>query len=194
MDQNLPQESPEIVPGAARDAKRMLLVLAVILVAWCVFLYVFGPRKESVGGTTRADFSLRLKTLDGHPVDFAGQRGRTIFLNLWATWCGPCRAEMPSIARLAADPRMKDVVFYIASVEDDPNGIRQYANRVDLKLPFVIVDGAIPSAYATEGIPATFVIAPDGRIGIAEIGSAKWDDPAVIDRIASLGKAGSVTP
>jgi thiol-disulfide isomerase/thioredoxin len=184
---------PQVVPGAAGDAKRLLIVLAVILAGWCIFLYSFAPRKESVTGTTRADFGLRLKTLDGQPIDLATQRGRTIFLNFWATWCGPCRMEMPSIARLAANPKMKDVVFYVASIEDDAPGVRRYAERENLKLPFVIVDGSIPSAYKTNAIPATYVIAPDGRIAIAEIGAAEWDDPATVERIAALKKSDSST-
>jgi thiol-disulfide isomerase/thioredoxin len=188
------QNPPNTAPQPAGDAKRMLVVLAVILVGWCIFLYAFGPRKAGVPGTNRADFGLRLKTLDGKPIDFAAQRGHTIFLNFWATWCGPCRMEMPSIARLAANPRMKDVVFYIASTEDDPDGIRRYAERENLKLPFVIVDGSIPEAYKTGGIPVTFVIAPDGRIAIAELGAAQWDTPPVIDRIEAVAKGDSVKP
>jgi thiol-disulfide isomerase/thioredoxin len=164
----------------------LFLGLAVLVLAWFVFLLTYGPKQSAT--REGADFGLRLKDLDGKAVDFASYRGRPIFLNFWATWCGPCRNEMPSIARLAADPRVKDVVFLCASVEDNPDEIRGYARREKLDLPFLIAKMPLPKAFQTEGIPATFVISRDGKIAIAEVGSMEWDEPATVNRIATLAK------
>ena len=165
----------------------LLLVVGSLVLAWCAYLYFFGPRAENKARGA-ADYGLKLKDLDGKPIDFARYRGRVVFLNLWATWCPPCRAEMPSIARLVANPRVKDVVFLCASVEDDPGGIRAYARQAKLSLPLVIADGPVPSVYQTEGIPATFVIGRDGRIAMAEVGSAEWDAPDVVSKLEALTK------
>jgi len=79
---------------------------------------------SSTGG--RADYSWPVTDLDGRPVDLGRYRGKAVFLNVWATWCGPCVAEMPSIARLAADPRLKDVAFVGISVDDDAAPVRRF--------------------------------------------------------------------
>jgi thiol-disulfide isomerase/thioredoxin len=163
-----------------------LLFVAVLVFAWVGYLYFFGPRDTRTHG--QADYGLKLKDLNGAPIDFAGYRGRVIFLNFWATWCGPCREEMPSIARLAANPRLKDVVFLCASVEDNPEAIREYARKAELTLPFAIVADRPPAVFQTDGIPATFVIARDGRIAIAEVGSMQWDTPSLIEKIEGLTK------
>jgi thiol-disulfide isomerase/thioredoxin len=182
------EPEPESVnpESAPRGARLWLLVLGLLVLAWFAFLFTYGPKQAAT--REGADFSLRLKDLDGKAVDFASYRGRPIFLNFWATWCGPCRNEMPSIARLAANPRVKDIVFLCASVEDNPDEIRSYARREKLDLPFVIAKTPLPKVFETEGIPATFVISRDGKIAIAEVGSMEWDEPATVNRIAALVK------
>jgi thiol-disulfide isomerase/thioredoxin len=178
---------PQPAETSARKGppSHLLLIVGGLILAWCAYLYFLGPGTP----TTQADYGLKLKDLDGKPIDFAQYRGRVVFLNFWATWCPPCRAEMPSIARLAADPRVKDVVFLLASTEDDPEGIRSYAKQAGLSLPFAIADGPPPGVFATDGIPATFVIARDGRIAISEVGSAEWDAPGVVAKLETLTKS-----
>ncbi len=67
-----------------------------------------------------ADYDWSLMDLDGQPVSFAKFKGKTVFLNIWATWCGPCVGEMPSIAKLARNPRLQDknIEFVCVSTDD----------------------------------------------------------------------------
>src|SRR4051812_10526837 len=84
--------------------------------AWCLYLFLFGPKAplnvpslEGTGLSRPADYSWTLLDLEGRPVEFSRYRGKTVFLNIWATWCPPCVAELPAIARLAGSPGLDQV-------------------------------------------------------------------------------------
>jgi thiol-disulfide isomerase/thioredoxin len=144
------------------------------------------PRFDASQTGSRADFSWPVADLDGKPVDLGRYRGKAVFLNVWATWCGPCVAEMPSIARLSADPRLKDVAFVGVSVDDDDEPVRRFVKEHSLRFTILRATGPAPAAFATEGIPATFLIAPDGRIAARHVGSARWDSPEIVGLLARL--------
>jgi thiol-disulfide isomerase/thioredoxin len=178
-----------------RSIAPYLLVLAALAVAWLAFLRFFGPKGpapdlappalRAPNGTFEADFRWSLVDLDGRPVDFAQLRGKPVFLNLWATWCGPCVEELPSIDRLATNPRLKEVAFLAVSTEPLET-IRAFARQKRLAVPVYQSPGDPPPIFQTDGIPATFLIARDGRIAAAQIGSTQWDDPSVVEFLEKL--------
>jgi thiol-disulfide isomerase/thioredoxin len=182
--------------GQHETRKWFALGLAAVL-AWVAFLAILGPGERGAGpepptlvGTGlvgAADFGWTLLDLDGAPVDFARFRGRPILLNLWATWCGPCLVEMPSLARLASDPRIKakDIAVVCASVDRSPEALREFVKGKPWGMT-VLRATSVPPVFQTEGIPATFLIAPDGRIVASEVGSARWDDPSVVAFLEKL--------
>lgn len=177
------------------------IVFFALVAAWCAYLIFFGPfrggglappdLKTPVAGQS-ASFDWALKDLDGKPVDFASYRGKAIFLNLWATWCPPCVAELPSIANLARNARLKDVAF-VCVTDEDAKTVRRFLEQKQLSLPVLLADDPPPSVYHTEGIPATFMIDPGGQIVLAEVGSAQWDAPAVVDRLEKLAQGAKTT-
>ncbi|WP_435018704.1 redoxin family protein [Tundrisphaera sp. TA3] len=165
-----------------------------LALAWAGYLAVFGPSggegglepPRLGGGSATAgpvDVAWTLSDLDGKPVEFASFRGRPILLNLWATWCPPCVAEMPSIAKLAADPRMKDVAVVCVSVDGSRQAPRRYAEGKGWAMTMLHATG-VPDPFLTDGIPATFIIDPSGRVVASEMGAARWDDPSVFDYFA----------
>jgi thiol-disulfide isomerase/thioredoxin len=168
----------------------MAIGLAVVI-ASVVFLATVGrvlkvgelepPSLATLGITRPADFRWTLLDLDGKPVEFSSFQGRPILLNIWATWCGPCLQEMPSIANLAASEDLKGrgIVFLCVSTDDSAEALRQFMKGKDWKMT-VLRATSIPPVFQTEGIPATFLIAPDGRIAAAEMNAAVWDDPSVV--------------
>ncbi|MEO6810506.1 MAG: TlpA disulfide reductase family protein [Isosphaeraceae bacterium] len=170
------------------------IVLSALVIAWCLYLVFFGPQrggklappdlKTPVVGRP-ADFAWTLKDLDGKSVDFASYRGKAVFLNLWATWCPPCVAELPSIANLARNARLKDVAF-VCVTDEDAETVRRFLDQQQLNIPVLLSDGPPPPVFHTEGIPATFMIDPNGQIVLAEVGSAQWDAPSVVDRLEAL--------
>src|SRR4051794_9754607 len=104
-----PQDEPVPPPATAPDVIRLWILLALAFVCVFVAIRVYSPSRNAAGG--KAEYSWKVADLDGKPVDLSKYRGRAVFLNVWATWCPPCRREMPSIVRLASDPKLKDVAF-----------------------------------------------------------------------------------
>jgi len=182
-------------PGSSRIWWILALVFAS---GWCLYLFFFGPRPppqlapvlEGTALSKPADYTWTLYDLEGHSVSLAQYRGKTVFLNLWATWCPPCVAELPSIARLARTPRLDHVAFLCVSVDQDPDSVRRYVQGKDW--PMTVLHATdLPVAFRTgNAIPSTFLIAPDGRIAASYVGGAEWDDPSVVAFIERLTRAG----
>ncbi|WP_422931082.1 TlpA family protein disulfide reductase [Singulisphaera sp. PoT] len=182
-------------PPPARPWK--LIILGSVL-AWVLYLAFFGPkiptggdlsapRLDSPNAIREANFAWKLQDLGGETVELSKFRGKTIFLNIWATWCPPCVAEMPSIANLAGNSRLKDVAFVCVSTDDSAEPVRTFLR--DKHWPMTILRATdMPDVFATEGIPATFIIAPDGRVVSSDVGSAEWDNPSVVDFLEKLTK------
>jgi thiol-disulfide isomerase/thioredoxin len=183
--------------GSSSRTNRLawLIGLGVLVVAWAVYLHYFGlrggggllmtPGLKPPRGDFRADYHWSLVDLEGRSVELEQFRGRPIFLNVWATWCGPCVAELPAIERLATNPRLKDVAFLAVSTEDLET-IRGFAAAKGLKVPFYHAPSGPPEVFDSPAIPATFIIAADGRIAAAQVGSAQWDDPSVVEFLERL--------
>ena len=136
-----------------------------------------------------AAFDWTVLDLDDQPVPFARFKGKPVFLNFWATWCGPCVREMPSIDSLAKDTRLagKSIEFVCVSTDDNSAVVRQFLKGKNFGMTFLRVrDGKVPPVFLTEGIPATFLIDPNGRIAATEIGSADWHTTEVVEFLAKL--------
>lgn len=141
--------------------------------------------KFPAAGPAASDFALGLETADGVPFDAGAVRGKAVFLNYWATWCGPCRAEMPSIQRLYDKSRDLGVVFLLVS-DEKPEKIRTYLQKNSFTMPVYRSTKGRPAALQTEGIPATFILASDGRVSFSHVGAARWDDDSTLAFLRSL--------
>jgi thiol-disulfide isomerase/thioredoxin len=180
--------------------KGLFIALALAL-AWAIFLATSGrvigvgslkaPPLETFPVTSSADFGWILSDLDGNPVKLADFKGRPILLNIWATWCPPCVQELPSMAKLAENPRIKEkgIAILCVSTDDSPADLMNFLKTKNWKMTILRVkDNHIPPAFETQFIPATFLIDPEGRIVTTEVGPAQWDDPSVVDFLVKLAK------
>jgi thiol-disulfide isomerase/thioredoxin len=173
------------------------------VIAWGLYLIFFGPRTTvelspprlaTSAEPKQVDYSLTVHDLNEKPVPFERYRGKVVFLNIWATWCPPCVAELPSIARLAADPRLKEVAFLCVATDESAETVRDFLRDKDWPMT-VLHATSLPNVFTTDGIPATFLIAPDGRIVAMEVGAAAWDDPSAVEHLEKLAKpAAEVKP
>ena len=121
---------------------------------------------------------LIVESSEGGMVHMSDLRGRTVFVNFWATWCPPCIAEMPSIDKLAATlPEEADVVFLMVSLDDNPADARRFMERKGFDLPFHFLRMRDRSTYSVSQIPTTYVISPDGRVVYERTGLARYDTP-----------------
>jgi thiol-disulfide isomerase/thioredoxin len=137
--------------------------------------------------TPRAAPALELADLEGRRHDLKALRGKVVLVNFWATWCEPCREEMPSIQRLRE--RFADKPFAVLMVNlDEPEArVRRYVQEARLDLPVVLDPGKrVTSQWGVRILPATFLIGPDGRLHYRLIGDMDWNSDqavAVIDRL-----------
>jgi len=189
-------ETSHASPAPSTRDRTWPVVVGVFLAFWVVYLLVAGPRAldeiDPDAPGKPAEYNWTLHDLDGRPVKFSAYEGKAVFLNIWATWCPPCVAEMPSIARLAGDSRWqgKNIAFVCAATDDSVETVRKYVS--DKKWPMTIlhVDG-LPGAFLTDGIPATFIISPDGRVVASTEGSREWD---VAEVMKSLEAVAAIPP
>ncbi len=123
---------------------------------------------------SRASYHMTLVDLEGNSVDLADWKSETIFLNFWATWCPPCIAEMPDINSLYVKTG-EEVKFAIISVDEDRQKARDFVARKGFTMPIYFLKSGIPGEYASEAIPTTFVISPEGQIVVRNKGMAKYD-------------------
>lgn len=118
---------------------------------------------------TLDDFEMQ--TLDGKPVDLGPLKGKTIFINVWATWCRPCIQEMPTIEAAMEQLQGKDVVFLFASNEE-VDYIIAFSNRK--QFPFNYVRLMNLEKLAINAIPSTFIFSPSGKKIYREEGFRDW--------------------
>ncbi len=128
-----------------------------------------------------------LTDIDGVRHRLADYRGRVVIINFWATWCPPCREEMPSMQRAWAQLREQGVVMLGIDVGEDEDTIFEFTASYPVDFPLLMDrDSAVVRAWGVRGLPTTFVIDAGGRIRYRAIGGRRWDDAAVLDRIRAL--------
>lgn len=126
------------------------------------------------------DYGFTLKDLEGTPIDFNQFKGKVVFLNLWATWCGPCKAEMPTIQKLYDKVRgNENIAFVMLSIDRDKDKPKVVKYLKDKKFTF---PGYMPSGYLSEqlnvpSIPTTLIISKAGKIISKEVGTTNFDTP-----------------
>lgn len=122
----------------------------------------------SVGAGTPGDLApdFTVPLADGGTFTLSrhlAEDGRPIFLNLWASWCFPCREEMPALS--AAAERHPDVLFLGVAVQDDPVSARSFAEEIGVSYPIAFDEGdVVDETYRPLGLPATYLIDEEGRI------------------------------
>jgi peroxiredoxin len=139
--------------------QRAIRVLAVSVLAACA-----GLSAAAVAPATLApDFTLR--SADGPNLRLLEQRGHVVLVNFWATWCGPCRQEMPHLNRLYEKYRASGFVLLGVNVDDDTRNAVGVASKLGLKFPVLLdTDKKVSQLYDLSAMPATVLIDKDGRV------------------------------
>jgi len=133
------------------------------------------------------DFTL--PDLDGKPHKLSDYRGKVVLVNFWATWCPPCRREMPSMERLSQ--RLKDQPFVILGInqQEDPERVFVFTAQVDPSPNFPILfdpNSKIANAWGVLGLPASFILDQQGRVVYRAMGGREFDHPEIEQAIRKL--------
>jgi thiol-disulfide isomerase/thioredoxin len=121
-----------------------------------------------------------LAGLDGKPVPFESLRGKVVFLNIWATWCPPCIAEMPNIQSLYEKVDSDKISFVMLSVDEGSNDkVQKFIDKKGYTFPVYRPASQIPDEFQSSAIPTTFIISPRGKIMDRHEGMADYDTPEV---------------
>lgn len=126
--------------------------------------------------TTPADFNLKLIDRDGNTMSLEELKGKVIFMNMWATWCPPCVAEMPSIDKLHEEMG-DEVAFVMLSLDQDFEKAKAFDKRKGYNLPIYAQGSKLPAIYQSSAIPTTYVIDADGNLALTHKGMADYSDP-----------------
>ena len=125
-------------------------------------------------GPVISDFDWKLKGINTGDYDFESAKGKVVFVNFWATWCPPCRAEMPSIQKLYNDYGDKiEFVFHTNELESDK--VNAFLEKNNYTLPSFNSYNNQPKEFNVSTIPATFILDKNGMIVIHEVGAVDWN-------------------
>lgn len=140
--------------------------------------------KAWAGGPAPA---LALNDIDGRAHRLSDYRGQVILVNFWATWCEPCREEMPSIQNLKEKLAGKPFAVLAVNLDEPESRIRRYLSQANVDFAVLLdPEGRAAKAWKARILPASFVIGPDGRVRYSVVGEINWSDPQVVSRIAEL--------
>jgi thiol-disulfide isomerase/thioredoxin len=146
---------------------------------------------SSVGNSKISfDYNFTIKDLSGKKIDFKDHQGKVIFLNLWATWCGPCRSEMASIQKLYDRVDNKKIQFVMLSLDRDSQleKVKAYMVNHSFSFPVYMPSGYLSDQLQVTSIPTTFVITKDGIIDLKEVGMKNYNTSKFKGYLEELSK------
>ncbi len=161
----------------------LLILLASLVIAMGV-----SPRAINGMEAEKLAPDFELKDLAGNAVKLSDYKGKVVFLNFWATWCPPCREEIPSIQALGNS--LSGEKFKIIAVSLDRGstaGLRDFTR--DNNISFLVLhdtEGSAAAKYKVVSIPTTFIVDKDGRVVKKYVGSRNWLDPAFTGELRKL--------
>jgi thiol-disulfide isomerase/thioredoxin len=183
----------------ARRFSRPLLAAGLFLAATAIASAQPLPKNFILHETPKPIASIAFEDGQGRRRNLAEFRSKVVLLNIWATWCSPCRREMPSLDRLQGLLGGSD--FEVVALSIDRAGlevVRKFYADIGIRNLAIYIDsaGKAPRELATIGVPATLLIDRDGRELGRLVGPAEWDEPDILQFLKRViaQKTGSVAP
>ncbi|NPA41658.1 MAG: TlpA family protein disulfide reductase [Aquificae bacterium] len=156
-------------------SKNLAYGLGILLVALLLYMALFTNSQQAPPGLGKGkpapDF--KLKTLDGKEVSLSDYRGKVVLINFWATWCPPCREEMPLFESVYR--KYKDKGFEILAISTDASidPVRKFVREFKLSFPILYDDKNVVNLYSVQGLPTSFLIDREGKIVKVRLGKYK---------------------
>jgi len=132
---------------------------------------------------------LALKNLDGELYDLAKSRGKWAFVHFWASWCGPCRKEMPTIQNIATTFKDSNLDIVLINTAEDEDTIFNFMGIVAPDLDTLMdVDGLVTEHWKPRALPETYLVDDKGRLRYMVFGGRPWDQPEYIDFLKRISQ------
>lgn len=161
-------------------ASALLLLIALPAAAQAPVLRGLTP----VPGKPQAP-EIALFDVDGKPAQLSELRGTVVLVNFWATWCPPCRKEIPSLTRLQKLFKPEEFRVLAVNIGEDEETIFSFVPDPGFT---ILLDRKSTSlrAWQVRGLPATFIVDPESRIALKAVGGREFDDPAIVAQLREL--------
>ena len=169
--------------------KAIFVAIVMGMLGWTVYEFVFASKEKApndlieveesneVGihkGELAPDFELT--TLDGETVKLSDYKGKRVMLNFWATWCPPCRAEMPDMQKFQENKDVQVLAVNLTETESDPNNVQKFVDELNLTLTTPMdTESAVSNEYNVVAYPTTYMIDSNGRIQFIMMGAMNYD-------------------
>jgi len=177
------------------SARALVWILVCLLGLGVSAVWLFRNRGEPPSSSNSADYFDRLaiekpskvipapdfalKDISGKSISLKSLKGRVIFLNFWATWCVPCRQEMPAMERLHREFKGKGLVILAVNFRETEEEIRPFMNELGLTFTVLLDrDGRVSEEYGAWSLPLSYIISRNGGFVGKAIGSREWDSSA----------------
>ena len=184
-----------VVPRWLKEAFVAFAIVSVLAVGISKGVQHFGAVSDRARSAVEADemdgkpaFSFKLPARGGGEIDLSSLRGKTVLVNFWATWCPPCREEMPSLSRLAQsfDPQSFEVVT--VSVDDGWEPVEKFLAAPRTPYRVALDEGAkVSRTYGTTKYPESYLVDRDGKLRLKFVGPRNWTDPNVATLLQEFG-------
>lgn len=161
------------------EAPGIMKKMSLLILVFCLPLFIAacgqGPNRATVGEPAP---NFDTVDLQGNIWSLSKLKGQVVFVNFWATWCAPCREEMPSMQRLNAMMPADKFEMLALFNNDKPAAVEKFVAKLGLTMPILSDESNIIGArYGLTGLPETFIIDKQGIIREKIIGPAEWDSP-----------------
>jgi len=178
---------------------RTLYIIAALIVFLGLGLAVAGMYRAALDTSGESDHvivpagdkaaNFDLETLDGSKISLSELKGKVVFLNVWATWCGPCREEMPSMESLyeKLKNRKDFVMLAVSQDERGKDAVLPYVQKHGYHFTVLLdPENKVGQSYDVSGVPETFIINREGRIVAHHMGAFDWSRPDVKEALDDL--------
>jgi thiol-disulfide isomerase/thioredoxin len=181
------------------EIKKIAARLALPLFACaCLYWLALGSPHAHSGAIPSAQAAEKSKTLiappfslpniNGKMVSLSDYKGKWVFVNFWATWCGPCVMEMPMLAKLHDTMKGQKFEMLAINMEDiEPDQVKKFTK--DNKLPFTVLldkNSKTGKTYSVDSLPTTYVVTPAGDVYTRAVGMREWDSDEVVKYFKDL--------
>ena len=164
--------------------------LSIVTIALMVFLtntYAYEQLSPLVNTPDAPDFLLR--DMKENIYELEDYQGKPVIVNFWATWCPPCRKEMPSMNRAWKKLKNEGIEMIAINIGEDEESIKAFTNEYPIDFKILLDEsGEELENWSIRGLPTTYILDPEGRIVYQAVGGREWDNDKLLDKIKALRK------